>query len=146
MTFNYTITTDFTDTKVKADLKGKLTEKFLEFLAQEFGESVGMIRTGSGDSKKNEIGVVAGSALTTNGEVPITAAINISIKEFIGKAPTKNGRDRSAFNFEDARQAYEDYLDEKAESSAAKEKAKAEKIAKDTAARKAKAEKTENAE
>lgn len=135
---NYTITKEMTVSKIKADVKATMIEKFIEFLAAEYGaENVGMVRTGNA-SKVNEIAVIVGEAGVEGGATnPIVVTVNPSTKEF-AERQTAN-KTYEPFDFVAARDAYDTYVEEtvaKAEAAAA---AKEAKKAKDAAAREAKA-------
>lgn len=130
----YTVDKTMTSAKVKSTVKADLTDLFIEFLKEKFGEeSVGMLRVGN-TSYKNVIGAVIGTATSNGEELPITATIDITVKEF-ENGKTSTGKPKVAFDFTEARADYETYLTEKATKSEEKAKAKAEKIAKDTARR-----------
>ena len=90
-----------------------------------------MVRVGNSTSKSNEIGVRLGTVTEGSETYDICATINATAKEFVDRKTSK--KTYTAFDFDAARQEYEDYLDDKASEKAA---AKAKKIEKDTAARK----------
>lgn len=122
---NFTETKDYSSTKVKADAKAWTTEKVLEALVELLGaENVGMVRTGSTSSKKNEIGAVIGNVLTADGELPVAVTINISAKPYTD-SPASAKRPYKAFDFVEARNDYEAYVDEKLTKEAEKKAAKA---------------------
>lgn len=122
---NFTETKDYSSTKVKADAKAWTTEKVLEALVELLGaENVGMVRTGSTSSKKNEIGAVIGNVLTADGELPVAVTINISAKPYTD-SPASAKRPYKAFDFMEARNDYEVYVDEKLTKEAEKKAAKA---------------------
>lgn len=128
---NFTETKDYTQTKVKADAKAWATEKVLEALVELLGaENVGMVRTGSTSSKKNEIGAVIGNVLTADGELPVAVTINISAKPYTD-SPASAKRPYKAFDFLEARNDYEVYVDEKLTKEAEKKAAKALKVKND---------------
>ena len=128
---NFTETKDYTQTKVKADAKAWTTEKVLEALVELLGaENVGMVRTGSTSSKKNEIGAVIGNVLTADGELPVAVTINISAKPYTD-SPASAKRPYKAFDFVEARNDYEVYVDEKLTKEAEKKAAKALKVKND---------------
>lgn len=135
---NYVETKEMTTTKIKAEAKGWATETVIAALAEILGtENVGMVRTGTDTSQKNEIGAVIGTVEVDGTEVPIAVTINIAAKPYTN-APATAKRQYTAFDFAEARQTYEDYLTDKETKAAEKAEAKAKKIAKDEAARKAK--------
>lgn len=122
---NFRETKDYTQTKVKADAKAWATEKVLEALVELLGaENVGMVRTGSTSSKKNEIGAVVGSVLTADGELPVAVTINISAKPYTD-SPASAKRPYKAFDFVEARNEYEAYVDDKLAKEAERKAAKA---------------------
>lgn len=140
---NYVETKEMTATKVKAEAKGWTTDTIISALAEILGaENVGMVRTGSGSSQKNEIGAVIGTVDVNGVEKEVVVTINVAAKPY-SDSPASAKRQYSAFNFASARQVYEDYLTDKETKAAEKAKVKAEKIEKDTAARKAKADSAE---
>lgn len=128
---NFTETKDYSSTKVKADAKAWATEKVLDALVELLGaENVGMVRTGSTSSKKNEIGAVIGNVLTADGELPVAVTINISAKPYTD-SPASAKRAYKAFDFMEARNDYEAYVDEKLTKEAEKKAAKALKVKND---------------
>lgn len=132
---NYVETKEMTSTKVKAEAKGWATETIITALAEILGtENVGMVRTGSGTSQKNEIGAVIGTVEVDGVEVPVAVTINIAAKPYTD-APATAKRQYTAFDFAEARQTYEDYLADKETKAAEKAQAKAAKIAADKKAR-----------
>lgn len=140
---NYVENKEMTATKVKAEAKGWTTDTIISALAEILGaENVGMVRTGSGSSQKNEIGAVIGTVDVNGEEKEVVVTINVAAKPY-SDSPATAKRQYSAFNFASARQIYEDYLTDKETKAAEKAKVKAEKIEKDTAARKAKADSAE---
>ena len=137
---NFVETKDHSSTKIKAEAKGWATETVIAALAEILGdENVGMVRTGTDTSQKNEIGAVIGTVEVDGTEVPIAVTINIAAKPYTN-APATAKRQYTAFDFAEARQAYEDYLTDKETKAAEKAEAKAKKIAKDEAKRKETAE------
>lgn len=136
-------TKDYSCTKIKAEAKSWTTETIIAALAEVLGaENVGMVRTGTSASQKNEIGAVIGTVEVDGAEVPVAVTINVAAKPYTD-TPATAKRQYDAFNFVAARQAYDDYVTDKETKAAEKAQSKAEKIAKDTAARKAKAENAE---
>jgi len=133
---NFVETKDYSATKIKAEAKAWATEAIMTALAEVLGaENVGMVRTGTSDSKKNEIGAVIGTVEVNGAEVPIAVAINVAAKPYTN-APATVKRQYDAFDFVAARQAYNDYVADKEAKAAEKAQAKAAKIAKDEAKRK----------
>lgn len=133
---NFVETKDYTPTKIKAEAKNWTTETIITALAEILGaENVGMVRTGTSTSQKNEIGAVIGTVEVDGAEVPIAVTINVAAKPYTD-APATAKRQYDAFDFAAARQAYDDYVADKEIKAAEKAQAKAAKIAKDEAKRK----------
>ena len=127
-------------TKIKAEAKNWTTETIIAALAETLGtENVGMVRTGTSTSQKNEIGAVIGTVEVNGAEVPVAVTINVAAKPYTD-APATAKRQYDAFDFDAARQAYNDYVADKNAKDAEKAQAKAAKIAKDEAKRKETAE------
>lgn len=136
-------TKDCSCTKIKTEAKGWTTETVITALAEVLGtENVGIVRTGSGTSQKNEIGAVIGTVDVNGEEKEVVVTINVAAKPY-SDSPATSKRAYSAFSFVESRQAYEDYVADKETKTAEKAEAKAKKIEKDTAARKAKADSAE---
>lgn len=137
---NFVETKDYSSTKVKTEAKNWTTETILTALAEVLGaENVGMVRTGTSTSQKNEIGAVIGTVEVDGTEMPIAVTINVAAKPYTD-APATAKRQYDAFDFVAARQAYDDYVTDKETKAAEKAQAKAAKIAKDEAKRKETAE------
>ena len=133
---NFVETKEMTATKIKAEAKNWTTETIITALAEILGaENVGMVRTGTSTSQKNEIGAVIGTVEVDGAEVPVTVTINVAAKPYTD-APATAKRQYDAFDFAAARQAYDDYVADKEIKAAEKAQAKAAKIAKDEAKRK----------
>lgn len=133
---NFVETKEMTATKIKAEAKNWTTETIITALAEILGaENVGMVRTGTSTSQKNEIGAVIGTVEVNGAEVPIAVTINVAAKPYTD-APATAKRQYDAFDFAAARQAYDDYVADKEIKAAEKAQAKAAKIAKDEAKRK----------
>ena len=133
---NFVETKDYTPTKIKAEVKNWTTETIIAALAEILGaENVGMVRTGTSTSQKNEIGAVIGTVEVNGAEVPVAVTINVAAKPYTD-APATAKRQYDAFDFAVARQAYDDYVADKEAKTAEKAQAKAAKIAKDEAKRK----------
>lgn len=133
---NFVETKEMTATKIKAEAKNWTTETIITALAEILGaENVGMVRTGTSTSQKNEIGAVIGTVEVDGAEVPIAVTINVVAKPYTD-APATAKRQYDAFDFAAARQAYDDYVADKEIKAAEKAQAKAAKIAKDEAKRK----------
>ena len=122
---NFTESKDYSSTKIKADAKAWTTEKIADALAELLGaENVGMVRLGTSSSKKNEIGAVIGSVLTADGELPVAVTINVSAKPYTD-SPASAKRPYKAFDFVEARNEYEAYVDDKLAKEAERKAAKA---------------------
>ena len=127
-------------TKIKTEAKGWTTETIIAALAEILGaENVGMVRTGTSTSQKNEIGAVIGTVEIDGAEVPVAVTINVAAKPYTD-APATAKRPYVAFDFVAARHAYNDYVADKKAKDVEKVQAKAAKIAKDEAKRKETAE------
>ena len=122
---NFTESKDYTATKIKADAKAWTTEKIADALIELLGAgNVGMVRLGTSSSKKNEIGAVIGTVLTADGEVPVAVTINVSAKPYTD-SPASAKRPYKAFDFVEARNEYEAYVDDKLAKEAERKAAKA---------------------
>lgn len=122
---NFTESKDYTQNKIKADAKAWTTEKITDALIELLGaENVGMVRLGTSSSKKNEIGAVIGSVLTADGELPVAVTINVSAKPYTD-SPASAKRPYKAFDFVEARNEYEAYVDDKLAKEAERKAAKA---------------------
>lgn len=137
---NFVETKEMTATRIKTIAKNWTNETIITALAEILGaENVGMVRTGTSTSQKNEIGAVIGTVEVDGAEVPVAVTINVAAKPYTN-APATAKRQYDAFDFVTARQAYEDYMTDKETKAAEKAQAKAAKIAKDEAKRKETAE------
>ena len=133
-------TKDYSCTKIKAEVKNWTTETIIAALAEILGaENVGMVRTGTSTSQKNEIGAVIGTVEVNGAEVSVAVTINVAAKPYTD-APATAKRPYNAFDFAAARRAYNDYVADKKAKDVEKVQAKAAKIAKDEAKRKETAE------
>ena len=133
---NFVETKEMTATKIKAEAKNWTAETIITALAEILGaENVGMVRTGTSTSQKNEIGAVIGTVEVNGAEVPVAVTTNVAAKPYTD-APVTAKRQYDAFDFAAARQAYDDYVADKEIKAAEKAQAKAAKIAKDEAKRK----------
>ena len=136
----FTESKDYSSTKIKAESKNWTTETIIAALAEILGaENVGMVRTGTSTSQKNEIGAVIGTVEVNGAEVPVAVTINVAAKPYTD-APATAKRQYDAFDFATARHAYNDYVAGKKARDVEKVQAKAAKIAKDEAKRKETAE------
>lgn len=137
---NFVETKEMTATRIKTIVKNWTNETIITALAEVLGaENVGMVRTGTSTSQKNEIGAVIGIVEVDGAEVPVAVTINVAAKPYTN-APATAKRQYDAFDFVAARQAYEDYMTDKESKAVEKAQAKAAKIAKDEAKRKETAE------
>ena len=133
-------TKDYSCTKIKAEAKNWTTETIIAALAEILGaENVGMVRTGTSTSQKNEIGAVIGTVEVNGAEVPVAVTINVAAKPYTD-APATAKRPYDAFGFAATRRAYNDYVAGMKAKDVEKVQAKAAKIAKDEAKRKETAE------
>ena len=131
----FTESKDYSSTKIKAEAKNWTTETIIAALAEILGaENVGMVRTGTSTSQKNEIGAVIGTVEVNGAEVPVAVTINVAAKPYTN-APATAKRQYDAFDFATARQAYNDYVADKKAKDVEKVQAKAAKIAADKKAR-----------
>ncbi len=134
---DYVVTKDCTVSKIKTEVKDDIVNKVFQLLSDE-GYEVGMVRS-SGESPKNEIGVVVGTVENDGIDVPVCVTINISAKDFVERRTQK--KVYSAYDYHENNQRYMDWYEEKEQKDAQKAKDKAEKIAKDKAKREKKNEK-----
>lgn len=131
----FTESKDYSSTKIKAEAKNWTTETIIAALAEILGaENVGMVRTGTSTSQKNEIGAVIGTVEVNGAEVPVAVTINVAAKPYTD-APATAKRQYDAFDFAAARRAYNDYVADKKAKDVEKVQAKAAKIAADKKAR-----------
>ena len=131
----FTESKDYSSTKKKAEAKNWTAETIIAALAEILGaENVGMVRTGTSTSQKNEIGAVIGTVEVNGAEVPVAVTINVAAKPYTD-APATAKRPYNAFDFAAARQAYNDYVADKKAKDVEKAQAKAVKIAADKKAR-----------
>lgn len=130
----YVLDKDTTATKIKNEAKASVIEVITAALKAEYGEdNVFWVRTGKDKSMKNELAVIVGTADVKGEEKPICVTVTGTAKDFTERVGAK--KTYETFDFEAARQTYEDYLDEKAEKEAEAAAKKAAKIEKDNAAR-----------
>lgn len=128
---DYVVTKDCTVSKIKTEVKDDIVNKVYQLLSDE-GYEVSMVRS-SGESPKNEIGVVVGTVENDGVDVPVCVTINISAKDFVDRKTAK--KTYPAYDFKENSQRYFDWLEEKSNKDAEKARAKEEKIAKDKAKR-----------
>lgn len=132
---NFVETKEMTAIRIKTIAKNWTNETIIAALAEVLGaENVGMVRTGTSTSQKNEIGAVIGTVEVDGAEVPVAVTINVAAKPYTD-APVTAKRQYDAFDFVAARQAYEDYVTDKETKAVEKAQAKAAKIAADKKAR-----------
>ena len=132
---NFVETKDYSCARIKAEAKNWTTETIIAALAEILGaENVGMVRTGTSTSQKNEIGAVIGTVEVNGAEVPVAVTINVAAKPYTD-APATAKRPYNAFDFAAARRAYNDYVADKKAKDVEKVQAKAAKIAADKKAR-----------
>ena len=91
-----------------------------------------MVRTGS-SAPVNEVCAMVEEADTDGKIYPICITVNPIVKDWAPREGTK--KTSEAFDFFEARSAYDDYMTEKADKEADKKKKKEEKIARDEKAR-----------
>ena len=128
---DYVVTKDCTVSKIKTEVKDDIVNRVYQLLSDE-GYEVSMVRS-SGESPKNEIGVVVGTVENDGVDVPVCVTINISAKDFVDRKTAK--KTYPAYDFKENSQRYFDWLEEKSNKDAEKARAKEEKIAKDKAKR-----------
>ena len=128
---DYVVTKDCTVSKIKTEVKDDIVNKVFQLLSDE-GYEVGMVRS-SGESPKNEIGVVVGTVENEGIDVPVCVTINISAKDFVERRTQK--KVYPAYDFKENNQRYFNWLEEKSNKDAEKARMKEEKIAKDKAKR-----------
>ena len=128
---DYVVTKDCTVSKIKTEVKDDIVNKVFQLLSDE-GYEVGMVRS-SGESPKNEIGVVVGTVENDGIDIPVCVTINISAKDFIERKTAK--KVYPAYDFKENNQIYFNWLEEKSNKDAEKARMKEEKIAKDKAKR-----------
>lgn len=120
---NYTMTKDFSNAKVKTAAKSDIINELISLLSERYGDdSVAMIRTKSGQSYTNEIGVIVGTVDKNGDELPLIVTINPVVKEFETRKTAK--KSYVPFDFAEAKGNYEDYLVELEEKNSGKEKKK----------------------
>lgn len=125
----YTVDKNTTATKIRLSAKSDYMEKLLEMLGAEYGEeNVAMVRTGK-TTKVNEIAVVADTVVENGVEKQLVFTVNPAVHPW-NDVSNKMGT-TPAFDFEKAKQAYENYVSEKEQEKIDKEKKKAEKIQRD---------------
>ena len=126
---NYTITKDNGITKISASAKSEVNEVITKALADAFGsENVAMVRTG-GSSPVNCLAIRVGTLTDESGfEHDLCVTVDTTVKSYKDRVTKRYTVE--AFDFEACKEAYEDYLTEKAIAKAEAEAKKAEKITK----------------
>lgn len=134
---DFTISKDTTVKAVKDATKAEVMQVIWNALVEKYGEeNVAYVLTGSGQTKKKELAVRAKMVDVGDFEVPACVTVTGACKDFILRKTDK--RTFEAFDFDEAKAAYENYLTEKEDKAVAKAKAKADKIAADEKRRAAK--------
>lgn len=126
---NYTITKENGITRISASAKSEVNEVITKALADAFGsENVAMVRTG-GTSPVNVLAVRVGTLTDIEGFThDLCVTLDTTVKSYKEKVTKRYTVE--AFDFEACKEAYEDYLTEKAIAKAEAEAKKAEKITK----------------
>ena len=107
----FKVTKEMTATKIKNAIKTNLLNEFEQFLIQKYGDSaVGMVRYGS--TPKNELAFIVGSIEEDGFEYDVVATVNPTVKDW--KEKKTKSRTTEAFDFEQYKTDYDDYLTEKA--------------------------------
>ena len=107
----FKVTKEMTATKIKSAIKTTLLNEFEQFLIQKYGDSaVGMVRYGS--TPKNELAFIVGSIEEDGFEYDVVATVNPTVKDW--KEKKTKSRTTEAFDFEQYKADYDDYLTEKA--------------------------------
>ena len=107
----FKVTKEMTATKIKNAIKANLLNDFEEFLIQKYGDNaVGMVRYGS--TPKNELAFIVGSIEDEGFEYDVVATVNPTVKDW--KEKKTKSRTTDAFDFEQYKADYDDYLTEKA--------------------------------
>ena len=126
---NYTITKDNGITKISTSAKTEVSEVITKALTDVYGvENVAMVRTG-GTSPVNVLAVRVGTLTDIEGFThDLCVTLDTTVKSYKEKVTKRYTVE--AFDFEACKEAYEDYLTEKAIAKAEAEAKKAEKITK----------------
>ena len=107
----FKVTKEMTATKIKNAIKTNLLNDFEEFLIQKYGDNaVGMVRYGS--TPKNELAFIVGSVDDDGFEYDVVATVNPTVKDW--KEKKTKSRTTDAFDFEQYKADYDDYLTDKA--------------------------------
>lgn len=133
--FNVAETNTCTPNKIKTEAKKIVMDAIFDFLVQEYGEdSVAIVRVGNGDSKSKEIAVSIGTVNVAGEELPMTVCIKATGKNYRDITSSK-GNVTPAFNFNVEREAYNIYLEEKAQKAKTAGESNTKKTAKAKAAK-----------
>ena len=107
----FKVTKEMTATKIKNAIKANLLDDFEQFLIQKYGDNaVGMVRYGS--TPKNELAFIVGSIEDDGFEYDVVATVNPTVKDW--KEKKTKSRTTDAFDFEQYKADYDDYLTDKA--------------------------------
>lgn len=107
----FKVTKEMTVTKIKNAIKANLLDEFEQFLIQKYGDNaVGMVRYGS--TPKNELAFIVGSIDDDGFEYDVVATVNPTVKDW--KEKKTKSRTTDAFDFEQYKADYDNYLTEKA--------------------------------
>ena len=107
----FKVTKEMTATKIKSAIKTTLLNEFEQFLVQKYGDNaVGMVRYGS--TPKNELAFVLGTIEDDGFEYDVVATVNPTVKDW--KEKKTKSRTTDAFDFEQYKADYDNYLTEKA--------------------------------
>jgi len=121
----FTITKDNGIGKISTQIKEEMISKIMNFLKEEYGDSnVAMVRTGT-SSEVNEIGIKVGELVEDGFEYDMCMTVNATVKSHKDKYTKRYVV--PAFDFEFARENYENYVKEKKEKEIEKETKKAER-------------------
>ncbi len=126
---NYEVTKENTITAITNNLKKEVKDLIIKTFAEQYGsENVAFVRTGN-TTKVNEIGVRVGIINENNETYEIVFTINPTLRNYKNKKTTK--KEMKAFNFEQTKKDYENYVTEQEEKIKEKERLKKEKIERD---------------
>ena len=107
----FKVTKEMTVTKIKNAIKANLLNDFEQFLIQKYGDNaVGMVRYGS--TPKNELAFIVGSVDDDGFEHDVVATVNPTVKDW--KEKKTKSRTTDAFDFEQYKADYDNYLTDKA--------------------------------
>ena len=107
----FKVTKEMTATKIKNAIKANLLDEFEQFLVQKYGDNaVGMVRYGS--TPKNELAFIVGSVDDDGFMYDVVATVNPTVKDW--KEKKTKSRTTEAFDFEQYKTDYDNYLTDKA--------------------------------